>query len=130
MGCFTDPRYVMEIELKDLTPVQQPPMRVTPEVEAWLDDWAHKQEQIGLLQKADPYEELPVVTSLLTVPGQQHGQQFRVVQNLVPLNKRTKVLHYPMADVAKVRLALGRSQYISKIDLKAGFFNVPLHPLS
>lgn len=35
-----------------------------------------------------------------------------------------------MADVARVRLALGRSQYISKIDLKAGFFNVPLHPLS
>jgi ribonuclease HI len=31
-----------------------------------------------------------------------------------------------MADVAKVKLALGRAKYISKIDLKAGFFNVPL----
>ena len=60
---------MMHIELKDLTPIQQPPMRVTPDVEEWLNDWAHKQEEIGLLQKADPYEELPVVTSLLTVPG-------------------------------------------------------------
>ena len=42
MGCFTDPKYVMQIELKDLTPVQQPPMHVTPEVEDWLTDWAHK----------------------------------------------------------------------------------------
>mgnify|MGYP003487902891 FL=1 len=67
-----------------------------------------------------------MVTALLVVPGQQFGQEFRVVQNLVPLNKRTKVLHYPMADVAKVKLALGRSRYIAKIDLKAGFFNVPL----
>lgn len=49
-----------------------------------------------------------------------------MVQNLVPLNKCTKVLHYPMADVAKVKLALGRAKYLSKIDLKAGFFNVPL----
>lgn len=69
MGCFKDEKYVMHIELKDLTPIQQPPMRVTPDVEEWLNDWAHKQEEIGLLQKADPYEELPVVTSLLTVPG-------------------------------------------------------------
>ena len=49
-----------------------------------------------------------------------------MVQNLVPLNKRTKILHYPMSDVAKVKLGLGRAAYISKIDLKAGFFNVPL----
>ena len=67
-----------------------------------------------------------MVTALLVVPGQQFGQEFRVVQNLVPLNKRTKVLHYPMADVAKVKLALGRFRYIAKIDLKAGFFNVLL----
>ena len=101
-------------------------MRVTPEVERWLRDWALEQEKVGLLQRAAPYEDLPVTTALLTVPGQQHGQAFRVVQNLVPLNKRTQILHYPMADVAKVKLCLGRARYISKIDLKAGFFNVPL----
>jgi hypothetical protein len=31
-----------------------------------------------------------------------------------------------MSDVAKVKLGLGRAAFISKIDLKAGFFNVPL----
>jgi hypothetical protein len=48
-------------------------MRTTPKVEAWLREWARQQEEVGLIQKAEPYEELPVVTALLTVPGQQHG---------------------------------------------------------
>ena len=126
LGWFHDPKYIMSVELNDVTPICQPPMRVTPDVEQWLKEWALGQEEVGLVQRAGPYEELPVVTALLTVPGQQHGQKYRVVQNLVPLNKRTKVLHYPMTDVAKVKLALGRAAFLSKIDLKAGFFNVPL----
>jgi hypothetical protein len=73
MGCFKNPKYEMELILRDVTPVNQPPMRVTPEVEAWLRDWALEQEKVGLLQRAQPYEELPVTTALLTVPGQQHG---------------------------------------------------------
>jgi len=48
----------------------------------------------------------------------------------VPLNKRTKVLHHPAADVPRVKAALGRSPFISKVDLKAGYFNVPLSPRS
>lgn len=48
----------------------------------------------------------------------------------MPLNKRTKVLHYPAADVPRVKAALGRSAFISKVDLKAGYFNVPLSPRS
>ena len=60
----------MHLELRDVTPVSQPPMRVTPEVERWLKEWALAQESIGLIQRAGEYEELPVVTALLTVPGQ------------------------------------------------------------
>ena len=67
-----------------------------------------------------------MVTSLLLVPGQQQGQKYRVVQNLVPLNKRTKVLRYPANDVRRTKLALGRCNYISQIDLKAGFYNCRL----
>ena len=49
MGCFTDPRYVMHLGLRDVTPVSQPPMRVTPEVERWLKEWALAQESVGLI---------------------------------------------------------------------------------
>ena len=49
MGCFTNPKYIMHLELRDVTPVRQPPMRVTPEVERWLKEWALAQESIGLI---------------------------------------------------------------------------------
>lgn len=80
LGCFTDPAHVHHIELADTTPIDQPPYRGTPEVERWLkEEWVPQQEGIGLIRKADPYEVLPVVTSLLTVPGTQSGQPYRVV---------------------------------------------------
>ena len=74
LGCFTDPAHVHHIELADETPIDQPPFRGTPEVERWLrEEWLPMQEAIGLIQRADPYELLPVVTSLLTVKGTQSG---------------------------------------------------------
>lgn len=66
---FRNPKYMMHVELRDLMLVNQSPMRVTLEVELWLKEWALTQERIGLLQRAGSYEELPVVTTLLTVPG-------------------------------------------------------------
>ena len=43
-------------------------------MERWLrEEWLLMQEAIGLIQRADPYELLPVVTSLLTVKGTQSG---------------------------------------------------------
>lgn len=76
------------------------------------------------------YERCPFITQLLLVPGTQHGQPYRVVQNLVPLNKRTKVMRLPCTDVRRCRATLGRAAYLSQIDLKAGYFNVELSPES
>ena len=69
MGCFTNPKYIMHLEPRDVTLVSQPPMQVTPEVERWLKKWALAQESIGLIKRAGEYKELPVVTTLLTAPG-------------------------------------------------------------
>lgn len=88
--------------------------------------WLPEQLAKGLIVKAGPYEKCPIVTALLLVPRPSAGQDFRVVQNLVPLNKRTKILRLPCRDVKSCRRQLGRARYLSQIDLKAGYFNVPL----
>ena len=44
----------------------------------------------------------------------------------MPLNKRTRVLRLPCRDVRICKAALGRAKYLSQIDLKAGYYNVPL----
>jgi hypothetical protein len=38
MGKLHNPKYEMSLQLRDLTPICQPPMRVTPEVESWLQE--------------------------------------------------------------------------------------------
>jgi hypothetical protein len=39
LGCFTDPKYVHDILVDTMTPVNQPPMRMTPDQEAWVEGW-------------------------------------------------------------------------------------------
>ena len=91
-----------------------------------MSAWTEEQLQKGLVKKAGAYEACPMVTALLLVAGAQHGQSYRVVQNLVPLNKRTRVLRLPCRDVRRCKAALGRAKYLSQIDLKAGYYNVLL----
>ena len=70
LGCFTDERYVHEIVVDNLVPIQQPPLRMTAQQERWVEDcWLAEQLGKGLVRKAGPYEQCPVVTSLLLVPG-------------------------------------------------------------
>lgn len=114
LGCFSDARYVHEIAVDNLVPIQQPACRLGVEQEAYLRGvWMPEQQAKGLVVKAGPYEQCPIVTQLLLIPGVQSGQPFRVVQNLVPLNKRTKVMRMPCRDVRGCRKTLGRSKYLS-----------------
>ena len=115
-----------DIAVTDITPIQQAPIRMTGDQERWVEQWTAEQLRKGLVVKAGLYEHCPVVTALLLVPGAQHGQAYRVVQNLVPLNKRTRIMQLPCRDVRRCRAMLGRAKYLSQVDLKAGYYNVPL----
>ena len=48
-----------------------------------------------------------------------------MVQNIVPVNKRTEEYNYQLMDTRRYRAKLGRSSWVSMIDLKAGFHNIP-----
>ena len=52
-----------------MTPIQQAPIRLAPDAEAWVQEWLEEQLKKGLIRRAGAYEDLPVVTSLLLVPG-------------------------------------------------------------
>jgi hypothetical protein len=69
LGEFREERFDFGLELGDVTPIQQAPMRFAPDAEAWVKGWLEEQIQKGLVRRAGRYEELPVVTSLLLVPG-------------------------------------------------------------
>ena len=51
--------------------VNQAPIRLAPDAEEWVHAWVQEQLQKGLIRLAGQYEDLPMITSLLLVPGQQ-----------------------------------------------------------
>ena len=48
-----------------------------------------------------------------------------MVQNIIPVNKKMAEYQYQMTDTRHYRAGLLRSNYVSMIDLKAGFHNIP-----
>ena len=48
-----------------------------------------------------------------------------MVQNIIPVNKKTAEYQYQMTDTRRYWAGLLWSKYVSMIDLKAGFHNIP-----
>ncbi len=94
IGRVEDPKYHYKLRLRNEAPIRSKPIRLRPEEEAWLD--AHLDELLakGVIAPILPHEQPRCVTPLLLVPGQQSGQPYRVVQNIVPVNKRTDEYQY------------------------------------
>ena len=78
-------------------------MRFKPEEEAWLDAHLDELTAKGVITPILPHEDPNCVTPLLLVPGQQSGQAYRVVQNIVPVNKKTAEYQYQMTDTRRYR---------------------------
>ena len=53
-----------------------------------------------------------------------------MVQNIIPVNKRTAEYQYPLNETRRYRAQLGRFKYVSLIDLKAGFHNIVFEEVS
>lgn len=64
-------------------------MRFQPAEEAWLEGYLDDLLAKGVIGPILPHEQPKCVTPLLLVPESQSGQPFRVVQNVVPVNKKT-----------------------------------------
>ncbi len=64
-------------------------MKLGPEEEQWLDNYLDELLAKGVITPIQPHENPEFVTPVLLVPEGQSGQAFRMVQNIIPVNKRT-----------------------------------------
>ena len=78
-----------------------------------------------MIEPIKPHEKTPFTTAVFLVPQGQSGQPYRMVQNMIPVNKRTEVYQHAMTEQRRVLQGLQRYKYATMIDLKAGYFNVP-----
>ena len=85
-------------------------------------------ESTGRIKRVDPLEATPIVTALVLVPQGQTDMEFRICQNLIPVNKRTPELQLQCNDTRRVLQRMERRQFASLVDLKAGYHNVLFDP--
>ena len=62
---------------------------------------------------------------LLLVLGVQSGQPYRVCQSIVLVNKQMAEYQYQVNNMRRYWAQLGWAKWVSMLDLKAGFNNIP-----
>jgi hypothetical protein len=102
LGLIHHPKFEYKLVLKDPTPIQEKPIIYPPHVEAWLDEQIDIMLKTGRISELGPEEPAPMVTALVLVPEGQTGQDYRICQNLIPVNKRTPELQQPCGDTRRV----------------------------
>ncbi len=69
-------------------------MKLNPAEETWLDGYLDELLAKNVITPVLATEDPEFVTPVLLVPEGQSGQPFRMVQNIIPVNKRTDEYHY------------------------------------
>jgi hypothetical protein len=116
------PSYVQpfHIDTGNANPVNVPPRRVPPahriEIERQIQDW----KDAGLITESNS----PWASPIVMVP--KAGGAWRIACDYRPLNRRTVPDRYPLTNIEDAFSVLGGNMFFSTIDLKSGFFQVPL----
>lgn len=71
-----------------------------------------------------------MLSPVVLVPEGQSGQDYRLCCSYVGLNSKTAAPFWPAPDTQSVIDALYNATAMSQIDLKAGFWNIPVAPES
>ena len=78
----------------------------------------------------EPGEEEPLFTvGVVLVKGGQSQQDYRLCANLGPVNARVDQSAAPLVGCNQTLDEMQGTPYLSGLDIKAGYFNVPLAEL-
>ena len=118
-----DPKYTHTI--KGRVPERQPQHRVDPQCKAELTSTIQELEKLGVLKKL---EYALTNTPVMGVP--KPDGTWRLVHNLIALNVRSSSDTRTMINIAQTTRNLPNKRWKSSIDLKNGFWSVPIDEIS
>ena len=75
--------------VNNTTPIAHKAKKLNPKEEAWLEEYIKELLAKEVITPIRPDENPEFVTPVLLVPEGQSGQAYRMVQNSIPVNKRT-----------------------------------------
>ena len=115
-----------KIELSDSTPVRVKAYKCSPYVQAEMDKQIKEMLEYGIIAESRAIFQAP------TLMVRKPNNELRFTVDYRRLNKVVVPTYYPMPSMSDVQQAIGeaRSQIFSTMDLKAGFFQIPLEKSS
>ena len=112
------------IDTGDATPIKQRPYRTTPENREEIDRQVDDMLQKGIIQ-----ESLSPWSSPVVLVKKKNGEM-RFCIDYRAINKISKLDSFPMPLVVETLDALSGTQYFSTLDLKSGYWQIEMDPLS
>ena len=109
-----------KIETSDTEPIKMYPRRQSPARKKIIDDIVQKLLAANIIKESHSRWSNPVV--LISYPNGKH----RLCIDYRKLNDKTKKTSYPLPRIDDIFDMLGGSLYFTTLDLKSGYYQVPL----
>ena len=111
-----------EIHLSDPTPFREPPRRYSEEKRQWLDVQVREMLADEIIEPANsPY------SSAIVVAGKKDGD-YRFCVDYRRINKQTVDAPQCLPRIHEILKDLGNAKIFSTLDLKSGYWQIPLTP--
>lgn len=114
--------YYHQIKTGTSKPVHLPPYKTSPEKKRIINQLVQELIDIGVVEPSfSPYSSPVVLVKKST-------GDYRLCIDYRKLNTVTKGDSYPLPNIDNILAYLEGSYYFSSLDIKSGFYQVPLHP--
>ena len=104
-------------------PASRPPIRVSPAHAKFVRDEVATLHTHGLISNTST----PWAAPCFPVP-KPRSDKLRLVIDYRALNAQTRRDSFPIPHIQDVLVKVGQHKHWSKLDLKSGFWQVPMHP--
>lgn len=113
----------------DTRPLYTKAIPYPPEACSWLKQECKNLLAKGVIEEVKLGQQEPLFTcNIVLVRAGQTGQDYCMCYNGIPVNARTCPSHRYVPDCATVLDELHSAAYLSLIDLKGAFLNIPCNP--
>ena len=114
--------FAHKIRLKDNNPVFRKPYAIPMKLQSQVNEQLQQMLKDGIIKYSRSSYNSPLI------PVLKADGSVRICQDFRMLNSKIFTDTYPLPNIPEIFYALGKGKVFSSIDLRHGYFQIPLHP--